>query len=74
MITINRTGLDLNNKMSPSGSATNILLRQHGSLSNSPDKVPRNAVNKTYLNNLASSAHMNSGKLILQGVSNSPTS
>lgn len=67
MITINRTGSEVNNKMSPSVSANNLLLR-HGSLSNSPDKVPRNAVNKTYLDNLASSAHMNSGKLILQGV------
>ena len=69
MITINRTS-GLEDKMSNSGSATNLLMRHGASISNSPDKMPRNS----YLNNLASSAHQNSGKLILHGVNSSPTS
>ena len=52
MITINRTS-GLEDKMSNSGSTTNLLMRHGGSISNSPDKMPRNS----YLNNLASSAH-----------------
>ena len=75
MITINRTSPP--SLLSTQNMSTANLLQRHGSVSNSPNKAPRNAVagvNKTYLNNLASSAHMNSGKLVLQGAYNSPTS